>query len=309
MPRRRSSSDEGSAERAPDFLSRQVTTARRFYLDLKPSPRTPLSLVCGGWEECAADYAIDRGDFPYFSIEYVASGRGDVTLGDGKTRPLGPGSLFTYGPGVAQRIRTSADAPLGKYFVDFAGSRSRSLLAEAGLAPGTVRELGRTAEVRDALEILLRLGHERDAHTTRACTLQLELLVLIISRAMKPASPSEMRARETFERVKRHIDEHCLRLHGLAEAAAACRVNASHLCRLFLRYQGEPPFRYLQRQRMQWAAARLDRDGWLVREVAGELGLDPFHFSRVFKRVHGVPPSVFARRQAVSKPVKRNTQA
>ncbi|MGY8719324.1 MAG: helix-turn-helix transcriptional regulator [Verrucomicrobiia bacterium] len=30
-----------------------------------------------------------------------------------------------------------------------------------------------------------------------------------------------------------------------------------------------------------------------MREVADELGIDPFQFSRSFKRVHGVSPAAF----------------
>ncbi len=44
---------------------------------------------------------------------------------------------------------------------------------------------------------------------------------------------------------------------------------------------------------MMHAATLLDGGGRIVREVAEELGLDPFHFSRVFKRVHGVSPAEF----------------
>lgn len=299
-------STESSDAGAPEFLSRQVTAARRFYLDLRPAPRVPLSVVCGGWEECSPDYAIDRDSFPYFSVEFVTRGRGEVRLGKGRPRPLSAGTLFTYGPGVAQRIRTAEDEPLGKYFIDFAGSRARRLLDEAGLAPGSIVTLGPTGEVREAFELLLRLALDRDPHTERACALQLELLILLVRRAQRPASPAERRARDTFERARRLIDARFLALRGLDEIAAAAHVNASHLCRVFRRFQGEQPFRYLQRRRMQWAAARLDGDGRLVREVADELGLDPFHFSRVFKRVHGVPPSAFARRHSSAKPVSRS---
>lgn len=290
----------------PEFLSRQVTAARRFYLDLRPSPDRPLAVVCGGWEECAPDYEIDRDSFPYFSIEFVTRGRGEVALGEGRARRLEPGALFVYGPGVAQRIRSCADAPLGKYFVDFAGARARRLLADAGLAPGAVVALGPTGEVREAFELLIRLALDGDARAEDACALQLELLVFLVARALRPDSPAERRARSTFERMRRHIDAEFLSLRGLTEVAAACHVNASHLCRVFRRFQGEQPFRYLQRQRMRWAAGRLDGDGKLVREVADELGMDPFQFSRVFKRVHGVPPSVFARRHPAAKPANRS---
>ena len=73
----------------PDFLSQQVTAARRFYLDLTPRPTKGLTVVCGGWEECAPDYTIDRATFPYLSIEFVAAGRGELLLA-GRRHELGP---------------------------------------------------------------------------------------------------------------------------------------------------------------------------------------------------------------------------
>src|SRR5262245_47576984 len=98
-------------ETAPAFVSAQVTDARRFYLNLKPRATTGLTVVCGGWEECTPDYTIDRKTFPFPSLEFVAAGRGELLLA-GKRHELSPGTLFTYGPGVSHRIRTSADAPL-----------------------------------------------------------------------------------------------------------------------------------------------------------------------------------------------------
>jgi AraC-like DNA-binding protein len=280
------------ASSPPEFLSAQVTAARRFYLDLNLRPTKAVTVVCGGWEECAADYAIDRASFPYLSIEFVAAGRGELELA-GRTCALGPGSVFTYGPGVPHRIRTSPDARLGKYFVDFHGARARRLLREAQLAPGTLVELGASTEVRHAFDTLVRLGTHHDRHTARACALQLELLLLVTARAMQPGSPSERRSLASFERCRQHLDAHFLTLRNLEEAAAACHVDVSYLCRLFRRFHGEKPFRYLQRLQMQWAAERLHHSGRLIREVADELGIDPFQFSRTFKRIHGVSPSTF----------------
>jgi AraC-like DNA-binding protein len=280
------------ASSPPDFLSQQVTAARRFYLDLTPRPTKGLTVVCGGWEECAPDYTIDRATFPYLSIEFVAAGRGELLLA-GRRHELGPGTIFTYGPGVAHRIRTSPEARLGKYFVDFAGQHARGLLRQLKLAPGTCVELGASTEVRHAFDTLVRLGTSHDRHTARACALQLELLLLVTARATQPGSPSERRALASFERCRQHLDTHFLALHSLAAAAAACHVDVSYLCRLFRRFHGDRPFRYLQRLQMQWAAERLHHSGRLVRQVADELGLDPFQFSRTFKRIHGVSPSAF----------------
>ena len=276
----------------PAFVSQQVTAARRFYLNLKPRPTPNLTVVCGGWEECAPDYTIDRTTFPYLSIEFVASGRGELRL-NGKSHPLAPGSVFTYGPGIPHRIRTSPEERLGKYFVDFTGDRGRQLLREANLAPGSFVELGASTEMRHAFDTLVRLGTNHDRHTARACALQLELLLLVTQRATQPSSPSERRALASFERCRQHLDIHFLSLRTLKDAAAACHVDVSYLCRLFRRFHGERPFRYLQRLQMQWAAERLHDSGRLIREVADELGIDPFQFSRTFKRIHGVSPSTF----------------
>ncbi len=281
----------------PAFVSQQVTAARRFYLNLKPRPTRDLTVVCGGWEECAADYTIDRATFPFLSVEFVASGRGTLSLA-GQTHPLEPGTVFTYGPGISQRISTSPDQRLGKYFVDFTGDRAKKLLRDARLAPGAVVALGASTEVRHAFDTLVRLAANHDRHTARATALQLELLLLVIERASQPGTPSERRALATFERIRQHLDAHFLQLRTLEDAAAACHVDVSYLCRLFRRFHGEKPFRYLQRLQMQWAAERLHSSGRLIREVADELQIDQFQFSRTFKRIHGVSPSAFLNTRA-----------
>ncbi len=120
----------------PDFFSLQVREAQRFYLDLAPPPTEPIAVVCGGYEQCAADYAIHRVNFPYYTIEFVARGKGSVTL-DGQDYPLTVGTVFTYGPGVSHDITTFADDPLGKYFISCTGSQTLDLLQQHSLAPDT----------------------------------------------------------------------------------------------------------------------------------------------------------------------------
>ncbi|NJM56093.1 MAG: hypothetical protein HC841_09555, partial [Verrucomicrobiae bacterium] len=47
----------------PAFVSRQVSEARRYYLDLKPSRKAALTVVCGGVETTAPDYRVERRTF------------------------------------------------------------------------------------------------------------------------------------------------------------------------------------------------------------------------------------------------------
>jgi hypothetical protein len=66
---------------APEFFSKDVATARRFYLHLVPSAKAPLTVVCGGVEHCTKGYKIERRTFPYYCVEYIAQGRGDHPVG------------------------------------------------------------------------------------------------------------------------------------------------------------------------------------------------------------------------------------
>ena len=78
--------------------------------------------------------------------------------------------------------------------------------------------------------------------------------------------------------------------------AAACRLDAAYLCRLFRRFDHQSPYQFLMRLRMARAAELLQDANRLVKQVAHELRFsDPYHFSRAFKRVYGVPPEQIAR--------------
>lgn len=281
----------------PAFLSQQVTAARRFYLNLKPRSTTAITVVCGGWEECAADYVINRRTFPYLSVEFVAAGKGELVL-NGRRHALTPGTMFAYGPGVPHRIQTSLDERLDKYFVDATGHQTRKLMERYGLAPGNVIQTTVIADVREAFAQLIRLGLQSDPLTERTCALQFELLLHTIARSRTVRSKLERQSHATFDRARKLIDEQCLRLKSMQEVADSCHVDPSHLCRLFRRFQRESPLQYLLWRRMTWAAERLANSPVLVRQVASELQVDPFHFSRTFKKVHGVSPSDFLRGRA-----------
>jgi AraC-like DNA-binding protein len=279
---------------SPTFLSTQITAASRFYLNLKPRPSDALSVVCGGWEQCAADYLIDRQQFPYHSIEFVVGGHGTVTLGK-QEHALTAGSVFVYGPGVPHVIRTSSEAPLLKYFVDFSGREAKRLLSTCGLVLGSRLQLTSTGDVRSQFDQIILLGLLRDQRTERTCALQLELLLHAIARGAQPSTATALRLQETFKRCRQYIDQHFLAITSIEQVAEACHLHKSHLCRVFRQFHNETPLQYLQRLQMQWAANRLQSSGALVRQVADELGIDPFQFSRTFKRVHGLSPRSFFR--------------
>jgi AraC family transcriptional regulator len=273
------------------LLSRQVSAARYFFLNLAPKARERLALVLGGRERCNPDYVVARRTFPFHVLEYVAAGAGRVRL-DRRTHVLDPGSVFAYAPTTDCEIHTDPRQPMVKFFLAFSGPDVPLRLRRCGVAPGAVRRLAAPAEVTAVLDDLVREGQRAGALAPRICAALVELLLLKIEDGAAPAPPAGEPARAAFLRCKARVDADAERLATLADIAAAAGVEASSVCRWFRRFQGTSPYRYLLRRKMNLAAEHLVAHGGRVREVAARVGFaDPLHFSRAFRAVHGVAPS------------------
>jgi AraC-like DNA-binding protein len=278
---------------APEFFSPHVATARRFYLDLSPARNQRLAVVCGGLEHCTPDYVVRRETFPFYSIEYVTRGAGTANL-KGKSFPLQPGRLFSYGPGIPQQITGDARKPLVKYFVDFAGTGALELLRSCDLPPGRVQNVFPPNTLQPLFDELIACGLSVRRESGELCVKLLECIALRIAGARAPIEGAETLAFTTYQQCRQYIEQHCLRLRTLEQIAAECRVNNAYLCRLFRRYDNQTPYQCLLRLKMNFAASRLQQPGALVKQVAEETGFsDPFHFSRIFKTVLGISPAAF----------------
>lgn len=280
----------------PAFVSRQVVAAQRYFLDLRPSPGKPLAVVCGGEERVRADYAVCRDDFPYCCVEFVAAGRGTLSLGRLST-PIGPGSVFAYGPGIPHTIRTDRRRRLWKYYIDFVGRDAIHRLRAARLAPGSYVTVGRAREIREIFDLLQRCGLAHSTHSQALCTQLLGVLLTKLTEVVLPTAAADRVALATFERFQQFLTAERERLLSIEQAAGEFGISAAYACRLFRRFADTTPYRFLLAQRMNLAADLLTHDRLPVHEAAARLGFpDPSQFSRAFKRIAGVSPSTFQRR-------------
>ena len=280
---------------APAFFSPQVSAARRFYLNLNPPKHAALSVVSGGCEHCASDYEIHRATFPFYSIEYVVRGHGSLKLKHSR-HSLQPGMVFSYGPGVRQDIAADPADPPVKYFLDFAGSKSRDILRRCGLPPGAVSHVFPPNEIQNLFDELIRCGQRGSPRSAELCRRLLECLALKISEARVPAAGAGTRAFATYQQCREHVEKHFAQLKTLQQLARECHVDAAYLCRLFQKYDHQSPYQLLMRLKMNLAAEWLRQPGALVKQVAERAGFsDQFHFSRAFKSVFGAAPEIFRR--------------
>ncbi len=289
----------------PGFFSTQVAKARVFYRDVSTltlkGADAAFAVHCGGCEHCAPDYRIERETFPDCCLEFVVGGAGSLGFGSPEERrqPLGPGAVFSFGPGVYHRIESDPARPLVKYFVGVVGPDARRRLKAYGLAPGTLSQIAPAAAlaVRELFEQLLDAGLSASPHAPRLAALLLEAVLLRCAADRVPppgAGGAETAAFVTYRRCREAIDAARPLFRTTREAARACHVDEAYLCRLFGRFAGVSPLRHLTRLRINAATQRLIEPGRLVKEVAEEFGFaDPYHFSRTFKRTCGVSPREF----------------
>ena len=284
-----------AADIQPEFFSAQITRARRFCLELNPSPSERLVVVCGGREHCTADYEIHRTNFPFYAIEFVAHGRGAVTLRR-KTYPLVAGTLFAYGPGIDHDIVPDPSHTTVKYFVTFAGKEAARLLRRHGLPPGAAVQTRAPNDILALFDDLIHNGLRRTPFTPRIAALILRHLLLKVEETAAPPGSADPQAFATYTRCKQYIEDRWADLATIEQAAKACGVDAAYLCRLFQRFDHQSPYQYLMSLRMSDAVDKLRVPDMTVKRVAEDMGFaDQFHFSRVFKRVFGVSPQRFAR--------------
>jgi AraC-like DNA-binding protein len=281
--------------RKPNFLSTQVTDARRYYLNLAPRPGAALEVVCGGVERCRGDYVIERSGFRYLAIEFVAEGLGQLHLA-GHDYRLRPGMAFAYGPGVRHVIRNDPQRPMLKYYVDFVGRSARRLLRESPLSEGRAVQVSAPQEILGVLEDLQRSGVAQSPFSPAICAQLVGLLILKLSGQSLAPGAAEARAFPTYERVRQHLEQHFAEFTTVEDVARACHLDVSYLCRLFQRFHHASPYQVLLRLRLNKAAGLLLDQGLRVKEVAGRLGFtDPCNFSRAFKRIYGVSPERFVK--------------
>jgi AraC-like DNA-binding protein len=280
-----------------DFFSTQVWHAKIFHQDHRAADRQ-LHVLCGGREQCAADYEIKRKDFPYYCVEFVINGQGTISVPHHGRKPLRPGCTFTYGPKQAYHMVSDPAAPLVKYFVDFTGSGAAALLKKFDLTLGGVTQVFPPNQVADTFDLLITAGLENTPLTARHLVLLLEALLINCANGRVTGSLSDPRAFDTYTRCVNWIDHQRQPSLTVSVIAKHCHLDQAYLSRLFRRFARCTPSQYLMRRRLQAAAQRLAAPGLLVKQVADEFAFaDAYHFSRAFKRHYGLSPSAFIKRR------------
>lgn len=273
----------------PLELSPQIRLGR--YANFSRSTDSENRLFMVGYEECSPEYIIERKDFSFWTLEFIAGGHGFYH--EAKTaRRLRHGCVFTYGPGVPQSFGNEPERPFRKYFMVCEGSEFPITWHRAGLRPGEMLTLGAVASLVSIFDQMLDEGQQSDVQTIQVVSGLQEVLLALIARHQRTASGGKSGSRKAYDLAMEILLREYRSLHTLSDLAERSGYTSEYLCRIFKKYHGDSPYQVLLHRKMS-AAWLLLRAGQLqVGAVAQEMGYDDqLHFSRVFRKIMGCAPS------------------
>jgi AraC-like DNA-binding protein len=280
----------------PSYFSTQVESARRFYLPIEPASSS-LSVAGAGREQCRPDYDVQRSNFPFLTMEFVARGEGVLELAH-TSAPLQAGVAFIYDRSVPHRIRSNSPEGMTKYFVLMRGTTARAELKRYRMGPGSVVQVSSPEKVREIFEDLVEHGFGDHPSRADACAVTLAYLLMKMGDLAVPYGQLAGASFSTYQRCRQFMEEHFLRLTTVQQTADECHVDPAYMCRLFRRFGRQSPYQYLQWLRMNHAVDLLQNSAKSAKEVAEELQFsDPAAFSRSVKRAFGIAPSRLLRRE------------
>jgi len=110
---------------------------------------------------------------------------------------------------------------------------------------------------------------------------------LIPDTSQKPLEITDSRVQTVAALILSGFQQH----FNLSELAKSVNLTPEHLCRIFKRELGMPPFRYLKLCRLQKACELLETSHLSVKQIMFTVGFsDESHFVREFENTLGLSP-------------------
>jgi AraC family L-rhamnose operon transcriptional activator RhaR len=284
-----------------------VTWTDRLNVAVPRLPLDGLAVEVYEWAHWAAEVVNPPHRHTYFEVCWVEGGQGGFVAA-GRSYPLRGGDLLFIRPGVRHQIVSGEPPGIRLSWVAFNVSPVPGSAGASAEIPGLfdaftrtelalARDDGQVAAVWAALRTAAA-GPPRRGQRDELAALATALL-LGLARAGAgdlpplPAEPTDPGGRAVRHAV-RYIHDNLDRPLRVGELARHVHVSPRQLSRLFAAHVGAPPAAYVERVRLDRAAALLVRTATPIKQVAAAVGYPSVApFTRAFARRHGQPPGRF----------------
>jgi len=261
-----------------------------------PNPHLPIEVsktTTSNWfpGTCQREFSVSH------SIEFVTGGKAEWIINDEKF-DLKKNDICIRNPNHNYSCKALPPDRFIKKVLFLGGGGCDQIFRLSGLDKiSKVRFSKEDAEyVHDLMIQIEELNREKKRNFTMKISALTYEIILMLSNEVYGHSNVRDVPEYLIKAVNfalKNLDKN-LHINDLAKAASCCE---SYLTKIFRQYLKINPHKWLEEQKMRYAAFQLQLSRKKIYEISDELGYsDPFHFTKVFKRVKGISPSVFRKK-------------
>ena len=223
----------------------------------------------------------------YYNFHYVLSGKGEYTV-KGKTYKLEKNHMFLVKPDIVIKQQADSEDPWVYSWISFEGDRVEELFSLCGLGDDVF-----TVYCPELYSVFDEFRHIPVDKELSAVFLNSKLYTVIdrlmaINSVQKYENPVSQYCIKAADYIQANYQSH-ITIDGIAKNLG---IDRRYFSRIFTKYIGVSPQKYLVDYRLEKAKYLLMTGEYSVSEVAVSVGYDDiFAFSKIFKKKYGISPS------------------
>ena len=229
---------------------------------------------------------------------YCIEGQGEIMLNE-SAYSLPADHFFIIPAGMPHAYRSDESNPWSIYWIHFSGNKAGNY-SRFACQPQPI-ERSKTSRISERIDLFSEIFRNLDRgfsiETLEYVNLCLPHLLASFTHLSQFRLIKESGEKDPVAQSINFMLEQLTQKLKLGEIAAETGLSASHFSRLFVNRTGHPPIDYFIQLKIQRACRLLDNSGWMIADVAREMGFDDqFYFSRVFRKVMGMSPGEYRKR-------------
>lgn len=245
-----------------------------------------------------AGSSLEPHSHEYYQIYYVISGEGDFITSNGN-RTISEGMYLFNKPFDIHGITVSRDVdgkPLRMLEVKFVVFDA-TLNSDLSTVPAVTKDSENVVEI---LRQIYTEGINKSVYYYQIANHLLSVLLYNIIRGENKSSledQSNTQSRVVAE-IKEYIDKNLSNDISLDQLSKAVGYSKNYLCKTFKIKTGLTINSYLNKERINKAAAILINTDMELSEISEAVGYNNiYHFNKTFKKMIGLPPGNFRRNE------------
>ncbi len=257
--------------------------------EFKGNMEFPFNIEAIGITYPDKDYFIARERADYYVIEFVAEGKGQLSI-NGKEYALEQGDVYLLPPERSHRYRADSEQPYRKFWCNFYSNTFAKIQTDYRLDGIYVFHAPECEEDFLKLVELAALGNRiNDDEWTKIASILMNILNKLALKSYRSERNSTIASR-----AKVLLDNSIFDNITVDELTKQLFVSKTILTREFKKIYGMSPYHYYLNKKLSQAKLMLHNSNLSVKEISDTLCFsDEHYFSGLFKRKVGVSPSDF----------------